>query len=125
MESDLCGRIMSLDESIRFVGIINSSGEVIAGGFQKGVESLLNGLDEQELYVQSLSNMALLRDFSDRLGKVNYNIARHDNVSLMTFPINNDILCLSVSSRGNIDKIRDEILNMIKSKEKVSGIKLI
>ncbi len=125
MESDLCGRIMSLDESIRFVGIINSSGEVIAGGFQKGVESLLNGLDEQELYVQSLSNMALLRDFSDRLGKVNYNIARHDNVSLMTFPINNDILCLSVSSRGNIDKIRDEILNTIKSKEKVSGIKLI
>jgi len=29
---------MSLDESIRFVGIINTSGVVIAGGFQKGVE---------------------------------------------------------------------------------------
>lgn len=72
---------MSLDESIRFVGIINTSGEVIAGGFQKGVESLLNGLDEQELYVQSLSNMALLTDFSDRLGKVNYNVAKHEKVS--------------------------------------------
>lgn len=46
MDSDFCERIMSLDESIRFVGIINTSGEVIAGGFQKGVEPLLNGLDE-------------------------------------------------------------------------------
>lgn len=112
MHSEFCDKIMSMDEKIRFVGIVNSSGEVIAGGFQKDVEPLLEGTDEQELYVQSLTNMAILNNFTDRLGKVYYQIAKHERVSLMTFPINNGILCLSVSSKANIDKIRDDILKM-------------
>jgi hypothetical protein len=41
----LCDRIISLDDNIRFVGIVNKLGEVIAGGFQKGVEPLLEGED--------------------------------------------------------------------------------
>jgi len=111
----LCDRITSLDDNIRFVGIVNKLGEVIAGGFQKGVEPLLEGEDEQELYVHSLSNMAILNNFSDRLGKVCYHIAKYDKVSLMTFPLPDGILCLSMSSKADIDKIRDSILNMIKN----------
>ena len=116
MGSELCDKIVNMNEKIRFVGIVNSSGEVISGGFQKDVEPLLEGPDEQELYVQSLSNMAILNNYSDRLGKAYYHIAKHDKVSLMTFPVNDGILCLSVSSEANIDKIRDDILDMIKNK---------
>jgi hypothetical protein len=113
--SDFCEKIIALDDKIRFVGIVNKSGEVIAGGFQKGVEPLLEGEDEQELYVHSLSNMAVLNNFTDRLGKVCYHIAKHDKVSLMTFPVSDEILCLSASSKADIDKIRDRILNMIEN----------
>lgn len=115
MYSDFCEKIIALDDKIRFVGIVNKSGEVIAGGFQKGVEPLLEGEDEQELYVHSLSNMAVLNNFTDRLGKVCYHIAKHDKVSLMTFPVSDEILCLSASSKADIDKIRDRILNMIEN----------
>jgi hypothetical protein len=69
--------------------------------------------NEQELYVHSLSNMAVLNNFTDRLGKVCYHIAKHDKVSLMTFPLSDGILCLSASSKADIDKIRDSILNII------------
>jgi hypothetical protein len=113
--SDFCEKIIALDDKIRFVGIVNKSGEVIAGGFQKGVEPLLEGEDEQELYVHSLSNMAVLNNFTDRLGKVCYHIAKHDKVSLMTFPVSDEILCLSASSKADINKIRDRILNMIEN----------
>lgn len=113
MDSGFCEKIIALDDKIRFVGIVNKSGEVIAGGFQKGVEPLLEGEDEQELYVHSLSNMAVLNNFTDRLGKVCYHIAKHDKVSLMTFPLSDGILCLSASSKADIDKIRDSILNII------------
>ena len=118
MYSDFCEKIIALDDKIRFVGIVNKSGEVIAGGFQKGVEPLLEGEDEQELYVQSLSNMAVLNNFTDRLGKVCYHIAKHDNVSLMTFPLREEIVCLSASSKADIDKIRDSILDIIENDRK-------
>jgi hypothetical protein len=116
--SDFCEKIIALDDKIRFVGIVNKSGEVIAGGFQKGVEPLLEGEDEQELYVHSLSNMAVLNNFTDRLGKVSYHIAKHDKVSLMTFPLSEEILCLSASSKADIDMIRDSILDMIENDRK-------
>lgn len=115
MDSGFCEKIIALEDKIRFVGIVNKSGEVIAGGFQKGVEPLLEGEDEQELYVHSLSNMAVLNNFTDRLGKVSYHIAKHDKVSLMTFPLSEEILCLSASSRADIDKIRDSNLDIIEN----------
>jgi hypothetical protein len=115
VDSDFCERIIALDDKIRFVGIVNKSGEVIAGGFQKGVEPLLGGEDEQELYVHSLSNVAVLNNFTDRLGGVCYHIAKYDKVSLMTFPLRDGILCLSTSPKADIDKIRDSILNIIEN----------
>jgi hypothetical protein len=115
VDSGLCDRIIALDDNIRFVGIVNKSGEVIAGGFQKGVEPLLEGEDEQELYVHSLSNMAILNNFTDRLGKVRYHMAKYDQVSLMTFPLPDGILCLSTSSKADMDKIRDSILDLIQN----------
>jgi hypothetical protein len=114
---EFCDKVMNMDEKIRFVGIVNPSGEVIAGGFQKDVEPLLEGIDEQELYVQSVLNVAVLNSLADKLGKVYYQIARHDKVALMTFPLSNGILCLSVSSKANIDKIRDDVLNIINNEK--------
>ena len=49
MLGNLCDTIIKLDRNIRFVGIVNDKGEVIEGGFQDGVEPLLEGSDEQEM----------------------------------------------------------------------------
>jgi hypothetical protein len=70
VHSEFCDKVMNMDEKIRFVGIVNPAGEVISGGFQKGVEPLLEGIDEQELYVQSVLNVAVLNNLADKLGKV-------------------------------------------------------
>ena len=42
MLRNLCEKIIKLDHNIPFVGIVNSRGEVIEGGFQHGIEPLLN-----------------------------------------------------------------------------------
>ena len=113
MQEDLCERVLTLDHNIRFVGIINNKGEVISGGFQEGVEPLLSGFDEQEMYVQSLSNMVLHQNFSHKLGTVKYSITEHQNIILMTFPLGDRILCLSTSSEANTFDIKNEILKLI------------
>lgn len=112
----LCERVIRLDRNIRFVGIVNGKGEVVEGGFQEGVQPLLDGSDEQQMYIQSLSNMTTLQQFSDRLGKVHYSITKHEKVTLLTFPLRDGILCLSTSSKADPVKIRDKVLKEIKSK---------
>jgi hypothetical protein len=118
---NLCDTIIKLDRNIRFVGIVNDKGEVIEGGFQDGVEPLLEGSDEQEMYTNSLSNMALLKNYSDRLGKVKYSLTEHQKIAMMTFPLDNDILCLSVYSKNaNVDKLKNTILEIISSRTKLT-----
>jgi hypothetical protein len=114
MQRNLCDRIIKLDRNIRFVGIVNSRGEVIEGGFQQGVEPLLNETDEQQMYIQSLWNLTTLESYSDRLGRVRYSITEHEKVTLMTFPLGEGILCLSTTPKANMNRIRDKVMKVIK-----------
>jgi hypothetical protein len=115
-ERSLCDTIIKLDRSIRFVGVVNNRGEVIEGGFKQGIEPLLNGTDEQQMYIHSLSNLTVLQSFSDRLGMVRYSLTEHEKVTLMTFPLRDGILCLSAMPNANMNKIRDKIMNVLNSK---------
>jgi len=114
MQGNLSDKIIKLDRNIRFVGIVNSRGEVVEGGFQEGIEPLLNETDEQQMYVQSLWNLTALQSYSDKLGRVRYSATEHEKVTLMTFPLNDDILCLSVSPKANVNKIKDSVVRVIK-----------
>ena len=114
-EPSLSDRIIKLDRAIRFVGIVNNRGEVIEGGFKQGVEPLLNGTDEQQMYIHSLSNLTMLQSYSDRLGMVRYSLTEHEKVTLMTFPHGDGVLCISAMSKANMNNIRDKVMKVLKS----------
>ena len=119
-ELSLCERIIKLDRSIRFVGIVNNRGEVIEGGFKQGVEPMLNETDEQQMYIHSLSNLMMLQSYKDRLGMVRYNLTEHEKVILMTFPLGDGILCVSALPKVNMNKIREKVMKVLKSKSRGS-----
>jgi hypothetical protein len=114
-ELNLCDRIIKLDRGIRFVGIVNKRGEVIEGGFKHGVEPLLSGTDEQQMYIQSLSNLTMLQSYNDRLGMVRYSLTEHEKVTLMSFPHGDGILCISAMSKANMNNIRSKVMKVLKS----------
>ncbi len=116
VEPGLCEKIIKLDRNIRFAGIVNKRGEVIEGGFKHGVEPLLNGTDEQQMYIHSLSNLNTLQSYNDRLGIVHYSLTEHEKVTLLTFPLDDGILCLSATPKANTGKIRDSVMKVLKSK---------
>ena len=111
----ICEEIFTLDGNIRFVGLVNKEGEVIEGGFRKGVEPLLNQNEEQDMYLQSLSNITFFQSFSEKFGPVDYLIIRQERITMMTFPFQEKILCISTSSKSDIDMIRNETVDRLKS----------
>jgi hypothetical protein len=116
MQHNLCERVIKIDKNIRFAGIVNNNGEVVEGGFQKGIRPLLSGTAEQQMYVQSLSNVVTLRQFADMLGEFRYSVTEHDKVKLMTFPFEEGILCLSTTPSAKTEKIRDKVSALLKGK---------
>ncbi len=117
-EPSLCDKIIKLDRTIRFAGVVNNRGEVIEGGFKHGVEPLLNGTDEQQMYIHSLSNLTTLKSYSDRLGIVRYSLTEHEKVTLLTFPLDDKILCISATPKADIRRIRDKVMRVLQSKHK-------
>ena len=115
-ETGLCNGIIKLDRSIRFVGILNNRGEVIEGGFKQGIEPLLDGTDEQKMYIHSLTNLTMMQSYSDRLGMVRYTLTEHEKVTLMTFPLRDGIFCLSAMPKAYMNKIGDKVMKVLKSK---------
>ena len=118
VDPTLCDKIIKLDRHIRFAGVVNNRGEVIEGGFKYGVEPLLNGTDEQQMYIHSLSNLTTLQSYKDKLGIVRYTLTEHEKVTLLTFPLEDRILCISTTSRANTIKIRDKVMKVLKIKNK-------
>jgi hypothetical protein len=115
-EPSLCNGIIKIDRSIRFVGILNNRGEVIEGGFKQGIEPLLDGTDEQKMYIHSLTNLTMMQSYSDRLGMVRYTLTEHEKVTLMTFPLRDGIFCLSAMPKAYMNKIGDKVMKVLKSK---------
>jgi hypothetical protein len=118
VDPSLCDKIIKLDRHIRFAGVVNNRGEVIEGGFKRGVEPLLNGTDEQQMYIHSLSNFTMLQSYKDRLGIVRYTLTEHEKVTLLTFPLEDRILCISTTPGANTTKIRDKVMKVLKRKHR-------
>ena len=79
--------MLSLDKRIRFAAVVTPMGEVIEGGFQEEAKPPLDQNKEQQLYLESLSAIGSLREYSDNLGDLIYNITEYRKVILMTFPL--------------------------------------
>ena len=110
---NICNEIFAVDKNIRFVGIVNREGEVIEGGFRKGIEPLLDQNEEQDMYLQSLSNISFFSSFSEKFGPVDYILIGQKKITMRTFPYKGEIICISASSQSDIDRIRDESIKII------------
>ena len=122
MQANLSERVIKLDKNIRFAGIVNSNGEVVEGGFQQGIKPLLNGPAEQQMYIQSLSNVVTLKQYSDRLGSFRYSVTEHEKVTLLTFPLDDGILCVSASPKAKSDRIRTKVIGLLKKGKRAKKI---
>jgi hypothetical protein len=107
--SELCNSIFEINEKIRFVGIIDEMGKLIGGDMKKGLPSLEKNDGSVRLYLGYAINNILRRDFDNVFGKVLYTFSERERIKLLTIPIDDNLLLVSM------DKSTDhvELINKI------------
>ncbi|MGI9565696.1 MAG: DUF6659 family protein [Nitrosopumilus sp.] len=105
-----------LDESqIRFAGILDGMGNLVAGGFREGVEPLKNESERKKMFMEAVLRVRTRQDFDPDLGPVKYAASRRDAVVMMTFPIKgNNVLFVSAEPSIEIENFANKILNTIR-----------
>ena len=73
---------------IRFAGLIDSMGNLLAGGFKDGITPLNDETQKREMCMEVALRTATRRDFDEPLGEVEYAAAKREKVVMISFPLN-------------------------------------
>ena len=109
----ICESIFALHSGIRFAGIINKMGKLVAGGMREGLKSMED--DSAELYLEFVLRNDMRKDFDREFGKTLYSYSIREKVKLVSFPLGQYVLRLSMETRVPHDEIISATLGLIKS----------
>ncbi|HXG74300.1 MAG: hypothetical protein QW177_01440 [Candidatus Nitrosotenuis sp.] len=110
---DICKHVLSLDDSIRFVGRIKER-KVIAFARHPNKKPLLDTELGNLAHYQASVKASMEEMFDDALGKTNWMITAKEKVKLVTMFLDDGLLIFSLEVDANHDEIIKKIqgLNM-------------
>jgi hypothetical protein len=121
-----CREILANNQSIRFVGIANNLGSLIATVYRKGLVPLMTKEETSQYSIQAVLRAATREDFESKIGRLEYSIGKYEKLIRATVPIifgNNETkryyLLLSFDSDSDATSIIDKnvLLHIAKNKD--------
>ena len=109
-----CEKLLQEPE-IRFAGIINPMGNLIACGFNKGVKPLKDEEERRKMYMELVLRVTTRREFDYCLGPVKYSASRREKVVMLSFPLGGNVLLIIANPDVEIDKTAAKIMKILES----------
>ena len=114
----ICNQVLELDISIRFAGIANNMGTLIAYRLRKGLVPLLDEGELQNSIMKTVLRMKTREDYESKLGDVIYTFALYKRVKRASIPLDHAdfaVLTMSFDMAADQDSIiMDKILPVLK-----------
>ena len=111
----LCDTIFALEPSIRFAGVIDKMGNLVAGGMKKGIQPLEPKEERRKLYLEFALRNAMRQDFDSEYGKVIYTLSEREKIKITSFPMGENLVLVSVDKEGDHVRLIEKILKLIPS----------
>jgi hypothetical protein len=109
--SKICESIFTFHSGIRFVGIIDKMGKLVAGGMRQGLKSMEH--DSAELYLEFALRSDMRKDFDREFGKTLYSYSIREKVKLASFPLGQYVLRISMETKVPHNEIIGATLRFI------------
>ena len=104
--------LIAKDPEIRFAGILDMMGNLVAGSFRTGLVPLKNEEERKKMFIEAVLRIRTRQDFDENLGPVKYAAARRTNVVTLTFFVDDKVLFISAEPDVDIDLTAKKILQM-------------
>ena len=121
-----CTEILANNQSIRFAGIANHLGSLIATAYRQGLVPLMTKEETSQYSIQAVLRAAIREDFESKIGTLEYSIGKYKKLIRATVPIgfidnneNKRYLLLSLDVNADATSIlEDKVLPLITANEK-------
>ncbi len=108
-----CNHLLEESE-IRFAGIVDKDGKLIAGGFKEGIVPYESDETKLQAFFEFVSKASIRKEFDESLGPINYIAARRDKAVLVSFPfpITQILLLISAEPTVNIESLAKKVIQI-------------
>ena len=107
-----CREILE-DPEMLFAGLLDGSGNLLAGGYKEGTCSRLTEEQHQTICSELASRVTKRKKFDAELGHVKYSASRRENVVIMSFPIYDKVVMIIALPNINIDRYAFRIISKL------------
>lgn len=109
---NLCTLVQKIDSKVRFAGVINSKGRLVAGGMTPSKKRLGDRKRDEMLYMELALRVKMRREFDDDLGKVKFSMSFREKLIVMSFPMKDDVLMVSMERKTQFEQIAFSVLKL-------------
>lgn len=114
MES-ICQELFSV-ANVRFVGIINRMGKLVAGGFKSGVIPHIEEEKIRMMYMQLVLDVSMRKDFDEYLGPINYILCERENVTMVSIPKRDFLALIFLEPEANAKLVVNKTFDLIQKR---------
>jgi len=102
-----------LEPEIRFCGLIDSSGQLVAGDMKAGLVPFESDTERRQMFQELAHRVANRSGFDANLGRVKYSSSRREKVVMMSFPLGKHIILVLAEPGVNIDRLGWKIIDKL------------
>ncbi len=108
-----CNHLLKESE-IRFAGIVDKDGKLVAGGFKEGLTPYEDDETKLQEFFKFVSKASIRKEFDESLGPINYIAARRDKAVLVSFPfpVTQILLLISAEPTVNIEGLAKKVIKI-------------
>jgi hypothetical protein len=114
--NSLCEEVLAKHSSIRWTGIVNKNGVILAQKARKGVKLLLSDEENEEYAATAIARQKTRGKFEPKIGKMVYSFGRYELLHRATIPINENyylLMTLNIEEKNFDSIIIGKILPLI------------
>jgi hypothetical protein len=111
----LCYWIFKFDRRVRYAGVLDDTGRVIAGGMRKGISSLEPVSEDLRLMANLTIQIGTDKTWDQYFGKIQYTLVKREKVTMLIFGIGKDLLLITTQPDFDLDQIaqlRDTVITI-------------
>src|SRR5438105_3429354 len=117
---NLCRQVFALNDDVRYAGIIDGTGEPIAGGMRNGIDSIVTETDEELFLTQTALRKSMRERFDSAMGRARFAYVEREKISILTFYMDDKILLVTLEP--NVDShtamdIAEDALELVNGKQ--------
>ena len=111
----VCDSILAIDSKVRFAGVINERGRLVAGGMKANVAPLESEKDDEMIFMELALRVKMRKEFDKQLGCVNFAMASRERALAISVPLGEDILYVVSEPDTDFGLLPKKILEIINS----------